>query len=97
MFVSLDMSSLSCSSLSDGVLIRQLVSNYTNSTAQARYQGKQLVSTFAGENCYFGQSTVQAGWLAAFTNPLKAANVSVSMGGQFRSNLLPRSSRIDTD
>lgn len=35
---------------------------YANSTAQAKYKSKVLVSTFAGEYCTFGQSSVNAGW-----------------------------------
>jgi glucan endo-1,3-alpha-glucosidase len=49
---------------------------YANSSAQAVYKNKVLVSTFAGENCNFGQSTVTAGW--AYTKSLMTAqNTSI--------------------
>ena len=46
----------------DAQTISSLILRYANHTSQARYQNKTLVSTFAGDNCAFGQSNTTAGW-----------------------------------
>ena len=56
------MTSISCSSTSDAANFATLISTYASSKAQATYQGKTLVSGFAGDACTFGQSSVLAGW-----------------------------------
>ncbi|KAF5342756.1 hypothetical protein D9757_014508 [Collybiopsis confluens] len=71
MFLSLDMSSLPCASSSDGASLRALVTTYLSHPNQLRYsRGSStqlpLVSTFAGESCKFGQSSVADGWRSQF-------------------------------
>jgi glucan endo-1,3-alpha-glucosidase len=59
---SFDVSSLGCSSTANAANLVDIITTYANSTAQARYQNKVLVSTFAGENCNFGQNSTSNGW-----------------------------------
>ncbi|KAG8754678.1 hypothetical protein FRC14_004840 [Serendipita sp. 396] len=61
MFLSLDMSSLPCASQSDVQALQAWVSNYTSHSNQMMYNGKPLVSTFAGESCSYGGS-YQSAW-----------------------------------
>jgi glucan endo-1,3-alpha-glucosidase len=48
--------SLGCSTTAHAANIVNIVATYANSTAQAKYGGKTIVSTFAGEYC------LNAGW-----------------------------------
>jgi len=59
---SFDVSSLGCTTTAHADNIVDIIMTYANSSAQARYQNKVLVSTFAGEYCNFGQGSVNAGW-----------------------------------
>ncbi|KAK8854700.1 hypothetical protein IAR55_003439 [Kwoniella newhampshirensis] len=62
LFLSLDVSSLGCGSADAAANLVNTIATYATNTAQAKYNGKVLVSTFAGENCQFGQGSVNAGW-----------------------------------
>ncbi|WWD19155.1 hypothetical protein CI109_103613 [Kwoniella shandongensis] len=62
LFLSMDVSSLGCSSANDAVNMVNTIASYANNTAQAKYNGKTIVSTFAGEDCTFGQGSMNAGW-----------------------------------
>jgi glucan endo-1,3-alpha-glucosidase len=73
---SFDFSSLSCSSTSDASLIAGYVQSYKSSSAQAWYQSKVLVSSFEGEGCYWGQSSVANGW-TYFRSLLTAQGTSI--------------------
>ncbi|KAJ9112555.1 hypothetical protein QFC19_000572 [Naganishia cerealis] len=77
MFLSLDMTSLSCSSYTDGISLANLVKAHASSSAQTKWNGKVLVSTFSGENCYFGQGSVNDGWNNAFIAILKASGIDI--------------------
>lgn len=77
MFLSLDMTSLSCSSYTDGIALANLVKAHSSSSAQAMFNGKVLVSTFSGENCLFGQSNVHDGWNSVFLALLDAAGIDI--------------------
>ncbi|KAG8831973.1 hypothetical protein FRC17_002259 [Serendipita sp. 399] len=68
MFLSLDMSSLLCASQSDIQTLQTWVTNYTSHPNQFIYNGKPLVSTFAGESCSYG-GNYQSAW-TAFKNGL---------------------------
>lgn len=59
---SLDVSSLGCSTAANAQSMADLIGTYASSSAQAKYNGKVIVSTFAGENCQFGQGSLNAGW-----------------------------------
>lgn len=77
MFLSLDMTSLSCSSYTDGIVLASLVKAHASSPAQAMWNGKVLVSTFSGENCYFGQASVADGWTNVFTALLESSGIDI--------------------
>jgi len=62
LFLSLDVTSLSCSSAADAQTHANTIARYSNMTAQYIYQNKTVVSTFSGGDCTFGQSSVLAGW-----------------------------------
>jgi glucan endo-1,3-alpha-glucosidase len=59
---SIDVTAIGCASVSDAQTISSLILRYAKHTSQARYQNKTLVSTFAGDNCAFGQGSTAAGW-----------------------------------
>lgn len=59
---SLDVTSLGCSSAANAANLASIISTYTNSSAQAKINGKTVVSTFAGEYCNFGQGNMNDGW-----------------------------------
>lgn len=62
LFFSFDMSSLSGTSAADAQKLANLVKTYASHAVTARYAGKPLVSTFAGESSTFGQKSPQDGW-----------------------------------
>jgi glucan endo-1,3-alpha-glucosidase len=62
LFFSFDMTSLPCSSSEDASTIRNFVSNYSSHPHQLLYDGKPFVSTFSGEECNFGQGTLNDAW-----------------------------------
>lgn len=76
LFLSLDVSSLSCSSASDAATHVASIATYANHSAQAMYNSKVLVSTFSGESCTFGQGSVSAGW-TYFRSLLTAKGISI--------------------
>ncbi|KAK4683990.1 glucan endo-1,3-alpha-glucosidase, partial [Tremellales sp. Uapishka_1] len=77
LFLSFDMSSLSCSSASAGTTLVNLVSTYANHPNQAMYKSAVFVSTFSGADCTFGLPSAQAGWNSTFETPLKGQNISI--------------------
>ncbi|WVF67574.1 hypothetical protein IAT40_002332 [Kwoniella sp. CBS 6097] len=62
MFLSMDVTSLGCGSTGDAANLVNTISTYATSSAQAKVGTKVLVSTFAGNDCTFGQGSVDAGW-----------------------------------
>lgn len=56
------MTAIGCGGVADAQTIAGLILRYANYTAQATVGNKTLVSTFSGDGCYFGQSSVAAGW-----------------------------------
>ncbi|KAJ9093587.1 hypothetical protein QFC20_007097 [Naganishia adeliensis] len=65
LFLSPDMDVIECVSANNLGLIQNYISSYSNHSAAARYGGKTLLSSFAGQNCRFGQSSMNAGWQLA--------------------------------
>ncbi|KZT59037.1 glycoside hydrolase family 71 protein [Calocera cornea HHB12733] len=64
LFVSMDMTVNQCASTGNAdSLFNTFVGPYLNHPNQMQYQGKPIVSTFSGENCMFGQSDTNSGWL----------------------------------
>ncbi|ODN90837.1 hypothetical protein L198_06154 [Cryptococcus wingfieldii CBS 7118] len=76
LFLSMDVTSLSCSSAADAATLVSTVTTYASHSAAAKYENKMLLSTFAGESCTFGQGSYQAGW-TYFRTLLSNAGVSV--------------------
>ncbi|CED82064.1 Glycoside hydrolase, family 71 [Phaffia rhodozyma] len=66
-FISFDMSVFPCASASDAQAILSLATTYASHPNQATYDGKPIVSTFAGSTCTFGDSD----WTAGFTDQVK--------------------------
>jgi glucan endo-1,3-alpha-glucosidase len=76
MFLSLDMTSLSCNSQADGNNLVNLVKRWANHPNQAMHNGKVLVSTFAGSDCTFGTGSSH-GWQSSFVDVLKNNGVNI--------------------
>ncbi|KAI0327727.1 glycoside hydrolase [Cubamyces sp. BRFM 1775] len=74
LFLSFDMSSIPCSSASDAQRLQTYIKMYANNTSQMTYNGRTLVSTFAGEACTFGTN---GGLNQAWTNALKPGDASL--------------------
>lgn len=56
---------IECVSANNLALIQNYITTYANHSAAAKYGGKSLLSTFAGQNCRFGQSSMTKGWTLA--------------------------------
>jgi glucan endo-1,3-alpha-glucosidase len=65
MMMSYDMTELSCNDWSRAGLIQSYL-KYLSHSAAAKYNGKPIVTTFAGESCTFGRGSTNAGWAAIF-------------------------------
>ncbi|KAF7331829.1 hypothetical protein MKEN_00063000 [Mycena kentingensis (nom. inval.)] len=68
LFISLDMTSLPCSTAQDANRIRSYISDYRTHPNQLYYNGAPLLSTFSGEWCTFGQNgqnRLNAAWYYA--------------------------------
>ncbi|WRT68503.1 uncharacterized protein IL334_005479 [Kwoniella shivajii] len=76
LFLSMDVSSLGCASTGDAQNLVNTIATYATNSAQAKVDGKVLVSTFAGENCQFGQGSYQAGW-TYFQSLLTAKKIDI--------------------
>ncbi|KIL63226.1 glycoside hydrolase family 71 protein [Amanita muscaria Koide BX008] len=68
LFLSLDMSSLPCSTADHAKALRNLTTTFISRPSQLIYNGHAVVSTFAGEACTFGQANSQSGWDTQFAN-----------------------------
>ncbi|GHJ87956.1 hypothetical protein NliqN6_4358 [Naganishia liquefaciens] len=65
LFLSPDMDVIECVSTNNLALIQNYIATYQNHTAAAKYGGKSILTTFAGQNCRFGQSDMNKGWQLA--------------------------------
>ena len=65
LFLSFDMSSLPCASPSDIQLVQTYLKTYAQHPNQYKVNNQTFISTFAGEACTFGASTVNQGWINA--------------------------------
>ncbi|KAJ9121473.1 hypothetical protein QFC22_002089 [Naganishia vaughanmartiniae] len=65
MFLSPDMDVIECVSSANLGLIQNYITTYANHSAAAKYGGKSLLSSFAGQNCRFGQPDQNSGWKLA--------------------------------
>ena len=55
-----------CATPNDAATLRNYIKTYANHPNQLKYNGRSFVSTFAGENCKFGQDTAANGWKTQF-------------------------------
>lgn len=62
MFLSFDLTSFPCQTAADASTIADLAKKFAAHPAQAKYQNKVLMSTFAGDACTFGQGDAEKGW-----------------------------------
>ena len=67
-------SSLPCSSATDAATLRNYITTYAAHPNQLIYNGRVFASTFSGESCMFGQSSVQSGWSTQFLQQLSGTN-----------------------
>ena len=65
LFPSFDMTSLPGTSASDAEHLMEYISTYSDHPNSLLYNGKMFVSTFSGENCSFGTSSINDGWIKA--------------------------------
>ncbi|KAG9003868.1 hypothetical protein FRB90_011102 [Tulasnella sp. 427] len=86
-FLSFDMTSVSCSSWADTTSISSTIVRWANHAAQLKdSSGAVYLSTFAGEYCYFGQGDFVAGWLQAVKTGPKAFGVTTKFISSFFSD-----------
>ncbi|ORY25195.1 glycosyl hydrolase family 71-domain-containing protein [Naematelia encephala] len=69
LFISLDMTSLSCASSSDADNLVSIVTRFATQSNQATHDSKVLVSTFAGSDCQFGTGS-SSSWQSSFVDRL---------------------------
>ncbi|KAF8307707.1 hypothetical protein DL93DRAFT_1994463 [Clavulina sp. PMI_390] len=74
LFVSLDMTALPCAGASDANLVRSYLNNFASHPNQLYYKGRQVISTFSGSDCTFGQGSLNAGWNYAVKTGVSAQN-----------------------
>ncbi|KAH0831955.1 glycoside hydrolase family 71 protein [Lanmaoa asiatica] len=74
LFLSFDMTSLPCGSVSDAATLRNYITTYASHPNQLIYNGRVFASTFSGESCKFGQGSVHSGWLIEFLQQLSGNN-----------------------
>ncbi|KAG9315881.1 glycoside hydrolase family 71 protein [Chiua virens] len=70
LFLSFDMTSLPCSSANDAATLRNYITTYASHPNQLICNGRVFASTFSGESCQFGQSSVKSGWSTQFLQQL---------------------------
>ncbi|CAK5274285.1 unnamed protein product [Mycena citricolor] len=62
LYISFDMSCISCVSDTDKTLLVDYINDFSDKPAYLQFNGKPLVSAFSGQNCAFGASDPNAGW-----------------------------------
>jgi glucan endo-1,3-alpha-glucosidase len=72
LFISFDMTCLS-----DPGLINNYIRTYHGNAAQFVYEGKDFVSTFAGEGVTFGQDNCNDGWQVAVKDVLAGEGIDI--------------------
>jgi hypothetical protein len=59
------MTVIPCTEAADTALLQKYIKTYNTHPNIMQFNGKMLISTFSGEKCTFGQSSVDAGWMTA--------------------------------
>ncbi|KAJ7849581.1 glycoside hydrolase family 71 protein [Mycena leptocephala] len=62
---SFDMTVMPCTTAGDAALLQKYITTYSSHPNVMQFDGKMLITTFSGEKCTFGQSSVDAGWTSA--------------------------------
>jgi glucan endo-1,3-alpha-glucosidase len=62
---SFDMTVMPCTAAGDAALLQKYITTYSSHPNVMQFDGKMLITTFSGEKCTFGQSSVDAGWTSA--------------------------------
>ena len=78
LFPSFDMGIIPCREERDGDMLRDYVNKYHDHSNQLAFKGSALVSTFGGQGCYFGQTTVNEGWRRVLKRGLPAVHFLAS-------------------
>ncbi|KIJ64430.1 glycoside hydrolase family 71 protein [Hydnomerulius pinastri MD-312] len=74
LFLSFDMSVLPCTTAADAETLQGYITTYATHPNQFLYGGHVFASTFSGESCTFGQSSVAQGWQTQFIDQLTGVN-----------------------
>ena len=95
LFMSFDMASLPCANDYDADVLMSYITAYENHPNYLKYNRKMFVSTFSGQDCRFGTSSLNEGWANAvkkgpdihfvpafFNNPAEFRGMTV-MDGAF--------------
>lgn len=84
MFLSLDMTAISCSGSSDAAVVTSLIVQYASHPAQLRLPtGEVFVSAFAGDGCNWGGMGNAAGWVQAVKTGPAAAGITTKFVPSF--------------
>jgi glucan endo-1,3-alpha-glucosidase len=75
LFLSMDMTSLPCDSQGDAASLRNMITRYTGHPNQLIYRGRPFLSTFSGENCFFGMDNANAGWQSVVRNGISVCMI----------------------
>ncbi|KAI0754950.1 glycoside hydrolase [Daedaleopsis nitida] len=67
LFFSFDMNVFPCAAAGDADTIRSLTLQFAGRPNQLKVDGKAFVSTFAGQQCTFGQADAASGWRSQYT------------------------------
>ena len=63
-----------CTTSDDAKALQKYITTYSKHPAQFKYNGKVFASTFAGQECTFGQESPAEGWKSQFLNQLTGEN-----------------------
>ncbi|KAF6752781.1 alpha-1,3-glucanase [Ephemerocybe angulata] len=78
LFPSFDMGNLPCARERDGDILRTMINTYYDHSNQMYFHGAPLVSTFGGQQCHFGQPTINEGWRRILKTDLPAVHFIAS-------------------
>jgi len=74
LFMSFDMTALSCTQASDAATLRNYITSYATHPNQLLVNGQVFASTFSGSDCTFGQGSSAQGWNSQFISQLTGQN-----------------------
>ncbi|KAF9031405.1 hypothetical protein BDZ89DRAFT_1158945 [Hymenopellis radicata] len=68
LFFSFDMTVVPCSNAEDASLLRKYINVFSGRDSYMNYHDRPLVSTYAGQQCKFGQDSLNDAWMHALMN-----------------------------